>query len=291
MFVSNHYYGHSRILRQYCHTTAEGTLPGRLQHGWVTGHGHAIRFFKEPWPKYVWSRRNLDLCNRDGAKNVVVIGAPFLYLPDPAPIKDLPPQRSLLAYPFHGWEQDELVADMERYARSLEDLAREGFGPITVCLYWKEYENPMMRLVFEKRGFSVTSNGHRDGNHDFLLRQRKQLLEHVYVTSNRVCTALFYGLVIGRKAFLHGPPMGLSKSKDPTGKLFGQWQNVAFPELSFEAFDDHAHVSIGERELGLEFKQSPDQLRKTLAVGPGTMSLHMYRYIQRRFWYFLQNKQ
>jgi len=290
MFVSNHYYSHARVLRRYCGVISDGSLPGRLQHGWTAEHGHAVRFFKEPWPKYVWNQKNLRLCDRDGAKNIVAIGAPFLYLPYQDSVEVQPLDHSILAYPFHGWEEDELVSDMENYARSLDKLVSDGFGPVTVCLYWKEYENLSTRLIFERRGFAVTTNGHRDGEHDFLLRQRKQLFEHAYVTSNRVCTALFYALFSRRKAFLHGPSMSLSKSDDPTGEIYALWQSEAFPELSFETFGDHSYRSIAERELGLEFRQSRDELQQTLAVGTGGLPLHMFRHIQRRFWYFSNYK-
>jgi hypothetical protein len=56
--------------------------------------------------------------------------------------------------------------------------------------------------------------------------------------------------------------MGLSTSDDPTGDIFDAWQREEFPMLDFDQFDDKVHREVGEAELGLEFKQTPESLRK-----------------------------
>jgi hypothetical protein len=177
--------------------------------------------------------------------------------------------KSLLVFPFHGWEKEPLSGNLNAYASDLERLRSEGFGPITVCLYWMEYENPSCRSVFEQRGFRVVTMGHRDGDDRFLYRLKSALLEHAYVTSNRVCTAAFYALHCRRPFFLYGPPMGVSKVDDPTGERFDAWQRAEFPELTFERFADRAHVEIGDAELGVEFRRSPEEMRALFAWREG----------------------
>jgi hypothetical protein len=227
----------------------------------------ADRLFEEPWPKLVWSQRNLDHCREKGFRNVTAIGSPYLYLQASQPVDpgESRGPRSLLVYPFHGWEKGRAGGDIEAYADAIGELEREhGFGPITVCLYWLEYEEAAIRGLFEGRGWTVTTNGHRDGNPSFLHRQRASLLQHAYVTSNRVCTAAFYALAMGKKFFLYGPVVGLSASDDPHGEEFGRWQKREFPELTWESFEDESHRDTGLRELGADFVLSPDDLRGLL---------------------------
>lgn len=265
MFEDNHHYGHSDVLRRHCGLTVLPKIERQIQHGWQPGHGLTDRYIPSPWAKGVWSARNLRKCAEVGATNVEAIGAPFLYLgPPEAEAAPLGP-RSLLVYPFHGWSKQRVVGDMEAFARQLHDLERvDGFGPITVCLYFLEYREPSIREVFERYGWTVTTVGSYADNPTFLDKQRELQRRHVYVTSNRVATAAFYALVSGCRFFLYGPPMGLDASRDPTGEEYDAWQRAEFPSLTFEGFGDRVQSAVGEAELGFEFKRTPEQLATLL---------------------------
>ena len=199
---------------------------------------------------------------KKGASNTIAIGAPFLYLPRLRDFLPAPLPNSLLVFPFHGWEEQQLIGSLEQYADAIEELVKDGYSPVTVCLYWKEYENPVNRRIFTRRGWSVVTMGHRDNNPYFLHEQRLLILRHAHVTSNRVSTATFYALYLGQPFFLHGPVMGLSASDDPTGQLFDAWQRSEFPMLSRQGYDGTAFRHIGEAELGLEYKLTPAALRR-----------------------------
>jgi hypothetical protein len=166
--------------------------------------------------------------------------------------------------PFHGWEKQPLHGNLHRYGDALEELARQGFGPVDVCLYWTEHQNPECRQVFEERGFHTLTIGRRE-DANFLFRLRQTILAHAFVTSNRVATATFYALRLGRPFFLYGPPMGLSEHDDPTGEQFDAWQRSEFPALTFDAFTGSAERALGDRELGLEFQHTRDELRELFA--------------------------
>ena len=177
--------------------------------------------------------------------------------------------RSLLIVPFHGWEKQALHGSMTAYVDALAQLEREGFGPITVCLYFHEYEQATVRELFERRGYATTTMGHRNDNPEFLPRQRELIRRHAFVSSNRVSTATFYALVSGRPFFLHGPSVGLSETDDPTGEQFDRWQRETFPELCREGEPDLARQrAIGEYELGVEHRRTPEQLREASMLGP-----------------------
>ncbi|PRP91624.1 hypothetical protein ENSA5_53840 [Enhygromyxa salina] len=267
MFAENRHYGHAAILLSYCGLPARTRIPVRLQHGWQPGVGMRARDMEQPGPKIVWSSRNLERAREADYRGPVAIGAPWLYMPetlDPGP--DHP--RSVLVVPFHGWEKERLDGSMSDYASALEQLEAEGFGPITVCLYWFEYEQPALREVFERRGFATTTMGHRNDNPEFLRRQRALIQRHAFVSSNRVSTATFYALEAGRPFFLHGPVTGLSASDDPSGEQFDRWQRETFPELTRARFDERPRRALGGAELGAEHKRSPEALRDLLLLGP-----------------------
>ena len=270
MNLQNYFYGHATILRRYCSVANDWLLPGHLQHGWHPDHGHgSLSNFVEPWPMYIWARHNLEKCIESGF-NVVPVGAPYLYLlrMQPVPRDDVPIARgdkSLLAYPYHGWERQRVNYDFERYAEAIDELVDRGFGPVTVCLYWMEHEVPEYRRCFEQRGYRVITYGHREGNEDFLYRQHRSIVEHAFVTSNRIGSCVFYALATGRPTFIYGPPAGCKNTGDPTGEMTRSWEKERFPELMFERFDGECHSRTALDQLGEEFVMSPDELRKTMA--------------------------
>jgi hypothetical protein len=267
MHGSNGHYSHRTILNRYA-GVAEGTpLPGLLQHGWNHDLG-AVRgdvLIPAPDPFFLWNRRNLEHCQRAGLGHAVAVGAPFLYLPPADPPQPTP--RSLIAVPLHSWEKVKIQQDFEQYAAALAQIAGQ-FSRVAVSLYWFDYQDPANRAVFERRGMEVVTVGARDSNPNFLSDQRQMLLGYSHVTSNRVQTGLFYALALGLRGFLHGPPMGVEDRIDRTGELFDAWQRREFPELAGERFGDDDLRWLGERELGLEFKRTPEQLRELFQWNP-----------------------
>ena len=283
MFESNEFYGHANLMRQWCGLPRRLPIGARLQHGWTPNGGLLDAHLAEPWPALIWSQRNLDYCNTLGVTNVVPVGAPFLYLPetpDPGPSQP----RSLLVFPFHGWEKEQVAGDFSSYADAIAELEADGYGPVTVCLYWLEYEDPALRAIFERRGWRVVTAGQRDGNPTFLVGQRELLREHAFVTANRVCTAAFYALSEGRPFFLHGPSMGLDGTHDPDGLVFDAWQREALPTLTLDAFDGECQQALGAYELGAEFRRTPEELRTLLNWNASQAPIRWLTRVRRFFW-------
>lgn len=283
-YDDNDFYGHAQILRTYCGVSGHPGIPGRLQHGWYTDFGFGEPALADPRPKLVWSRRIAQNCALRRVERVVPIGAPFLYLPKPADAVPSRGLRSLLVMPFHGWEKEHLHGNMGTLTDAIGALEREGFGPISICLYWLEYGDPAIRKIFEDRGWGVFTNGHRDKNPRFHFTQRDLMLSHAYVTSNRVCTAAFYALGLQRKFFLHGPPMGLAGSADPTGETFDRWQRETYPELLWERFSDTCHAHLADRELGRDVVLSPESMRELFWWTPFGRTLRSLHGAKRRVW-------
>ena len=283
MYPANHFYGHAEIFHEYCGLTSPRPLHGFLMHGWTPALGLKVKPARHYLPKYVWSRRNLETCQAAGWFGVHAVGSPFLYMDCPESVA-APPGKSLLAFPFHGYEQGEINADYQWYAKSLLQLEKDGFGPITVCMYWQEYENADFRSVFERQGWDVVCNGYRDNNPRFLYEQRDLLARHAYTTSNRICTATFYALVCNRPFFLHGPTMGLEATQDKDGIAYDDWQRLHFPQLTYEQFDGSCHRALAEEELGQEYVRSPEDLRDLFQWSWKYALHHAARPLRRAWW-------
>lgn len=281
MFAENRHYGHAHLLLSYCGLSPRTQIPVRLQHGWQPGLGMRPQDMAQPGPKIVWSSRNLARAQEAGYRGAVAIGAPWLYMPatlDPGP--DHP--RSVLVVPFHGWEKQALAGSMDTYAQALVRLEAQGFGPITVCLYWFEHEQSALREVFERQGFATTTMGPRSENPEFLRRQRELIQRHAYVSSNRVSTASFYALEAGRPFFLYGPLAGLSATEDASGEQFDRWQRDEFPALIQAPADLACNVELGAYELGAEHKRTPAQLRELVLLGPEHRAARLELGLRRR---------
>lgn len=262
MHPDNRHYGHRDALADYAGVPRGRPMVGVLQHGWQLGPGQPPWNYRDPMPLLLWSRRNLDAARAVGLQRAVAIGAPWLYRFGTAAVADA--GVGTLAMPFHGWEKQRVQGDFERVADALVALERDGWGPLTVCLHDMEHRDPGLRAVFARRGFEVVTAGPRDDNPAFLDRLQALMRRHRAVTSNRVATATFYALALGRTFVLHGPMVGLNNSEDPDGARFAALQREAFPELVAGPCGGEVGRAIGLRELGAEFLHSPGELRVLL---------------------------
>lgn len=285
MFVENGYYGHRRILQDHAGVPTTWFIPGRLQHGWSAVFEYGIRErYGGPFPKYVWSERMLREARALDVSNVIVVGAPIIYLPERYGPAEPKHPRSLVAFPYHGSEWnplDEATSSYERYAETLNDLAGDGFGPITVCLYWKEYDEPGLRKVFTRRGFDVTTNGRRE-DAAFLPRLCELVLNHSCATSNMIATIAFYVLWLNRPFFLAGPSMEAVNASYPVGDRLVKWQGEHFADLSYSQFDGSVRRHHAQLELGVHHKMSPEQMREVF-LWNGRLNREVVR-TRKRIW-------
>lgn len=263
MFRENAYYGHDVVLARYA-GVAPQPLPGALQHGWTWGAGTASGPAPPRHPLFLWSRRNLEQAVASGYPRCVPIGSPWLYM-DHGGLPE-PRDRSLLAFPFHGWEHgavDSVLDGYTQYADHLLELAGDDFDHLGVNLYWLEHAQDDIRAVFEERGFEVLTAGARDANPGFLDRLAGSMARFSTITSNRVATCSFYALTLGRPYFLSGPDMRLTGE---TGDVVGGsvWCARELPELLRTNFDGSVRREIGERELGAEFRLEPSVLAELM---------------------------
>ncbi|CAM3306382.1 hypothetical protein [Stackebrandtia soli] len=298
MHHANHFYGHAAILARYCGIGVESPpIRGYLQHGWNIGDGLGPGTpYVHGEPVFVWSDATRLRALRVGRPNVIAIGAPWLYLPGEYASRlhstetgeaptwssfDAPPRRAeagldyapepfpapregeragTIWYPFHGYEAQEVTGDHRRLIAEIRSVETE---PVTVCLYWFEYRDRRIRRLYERAGFDVVCHGYRgfwwrDTDPAFLHRQRETLRRFRRVASNRVSSALFYGVAAGCEPAVYGDPMVLEDEDGEYGghaRICRQW-----PELLGPAADVATARRIAAVELGVDHVVSPPEL-------------------------------
>lgn len=264
---TNHWYGHAHVLAEYCGLDPENPPPvrGVMQHGWTFVHGFGYGNHNDAsLTKLVWS----DVCRRRGEvigwRDFIVTGAPYLYLDRMLPDEG-GEREGTIWYPFHGTKDYETVHGDHS---ELIDLIRATEpGPVTVCLYYVEYENVEVRRSYERAGFRVIFHGYRGAqwkgtDRQFLFRQIREQRRHRRVASNRLSTAVMYGAALGLEPAIYGDPMefrGVRAGFNGAGLL-----EALYPEFFGTSTDPEVTQQIARRELGAHHLMSPAELRLIL---------------------------
>lgn len=270
MHHANVFYGHAQILARYCGYEPAPTIWGYLQHGWNTHDGFAVGHdFVAGYPKFVWSQSVARRGRSLGLQDYLVIGSPWAYLLALQPAGEGGQRhrdaRGTIVYPFHGWEGQQIAGDHAAYAAHVREV--EGDLPVTVCLYWNDYEKDAVRQVYEQEGFRVITHGRRGhlyqgGDTDFLDRQLRELRSHRRAVSNRMGSALLYGASVGLSIGVYGDPMVLRGDHAVLGGMARQQR--MFPALHQVEVPARDARDIARTELGLDVTLPPTLLAHTL---------------------------
>jgi glycosyltransferase involved in cell wall biosynthesis len=240
-------------------------INGYLQHGWNAHHGFG--FDKDIYPgsfKFVWSKRVLSALQEKGWDKGVAIGSPWAYLlKDPclSPVSNN--RNGTLLYPFHGWEGGRVSGDHQNLIDQVKAVEAD---PVTVCLYWLEYETPEIRSVYEAAGFRVICHGYRGGDtarpgdEDFLYRQYAELVRHRRVISNRLSTAIMYAASIGCEVAVYGDSMAINDPGLSQEQVSGCYAESIFPEFFGFYTDAKKTKEIAQCELGFDIVRPASEL-------------------------------
>jgi hypothetical protein len=263
---ANHYYGHSHVLARYCGLDERDPprIHGYLQHGWNIGDGMAADHeFVPGTPLFLWSERTRRRAWSLGRRQTYVVGAPWAYLvrmePDPGRVDR---REGTIWYPFHGWEGQHVVGDHDGLIAAIR---RTEPGPVTICLYWQEFRSRRLRRRYERAGFRVICHGYRGGwwrdlDPGFLYRQLAEQRRHRRVASNRLSSAVLYGVLAGCEPAVYGDPMRLER-EDPTfggaARISRQWA-----PLHGEQIDPAVARAVATDELGADRLIGPGEMRR-----------------------------
>ena len=265
MHHANHFYGHAHVLAEYCglDRNKPPRIDGYVQHGWnvVDGLGGGTPYVSGR-PIFVWSEQTRRRAWSMGRRQATVTGSPWLYLlainPEPKPARE---REGTIFYPFHGWERQGVRGDHQRL---IDEVIATEPGPVTFCLYWHEYHIPEIRAQYERAGRVVCHGyrGHqwRGTDKRFLYNQLAELRRHRRVASNRLGSAVLYGVAAGCAPAVYGDPMQLEREDVATAeRIRRQW-----PELHGVNPDPVEATASALAELGDGQLARPAELRAML---------------------------
>jgi hypothetical protein len=215
-------YGHREILIAFARAHPSSAILGSIEHGW-SPFGPSVGVPKlnltGRYLHLAWSSAAMIRSGMRFPKNVIPIGAPFLYLAkllyEHGVVEKLPIVRKYLFIPPHGAEDEKPVYDqlIEEYSSKFDPKET------TVQLYWTEFLDPTVREVFEQSGFTVTTAGFCGmtlneglgistrlraiatigGRHLFLLHIIRSLLTHQEIIMGTIGTSTLYAGYLGRR--------------------------------------------------------------------------------------------
>lgn len=265
---TNLWYGHAHAFAEYCglDSAAPPPIRGVIQHGWTFVHGLGYGHYNDPsFTKLVWSEISRRRGQVIGWRDFVVTGAPFAYLDRVRPREDVE-RTGTIWYPFHGTKDYETVSGA--HDELVREIQRTEDGPVTVCLYYVEYDDPTIRQYYRDAGFRVICHGRRGAqwkgaDRYFLARQLAELRRHRRVCSNRLTTAVMYGAAIGCEPGIYGDPMQFVGGK--AGFVGDGLLEALYPQFFTPHVEDVAEVrEIARAEIGMDRVMGPDELRYLL---------------------------
>lgn len=214
----NTLYGHHLVLKDYAGLPRDEPLP------WVIEH--AISFGKEePYFAHAGSCLPLILSINEAQAGVLrgrtraevePIGSCFFYLRElfrrrhPGLLEAGSERRGTLVFPTKSTRHAERDFDRLRFARQLAELP-EAYQPVSVCLFWRDYERGGHR-EFEEAGLTVVSAGHQE-DPDFLYRYLDLCRQFEFACANHISTSFCYSVLAGCR-FFYWPTGGVVETRD-----------------------------------------------------------------------------
>lgn len=189
---------------------------------------------------------------------VIPLGDPFCYLARSREPQRPPAAPSTIVYPLHGWEQDDIVGSHDALIAAISDREEQ---PVTVCLYWREFDQLDVRRRYEAAGFRVITHGYRD-DPLFTLRQYDELCAHTRIVTNRAATAFWRGALMGLESEIYGPVFSIL-GRDEAAE-YGRYQRSRWPELCSSGLDGTRARELAVEELGWHHVLDVDELIEVL---------------------------
>jgi hypothetical protein len=209
IFPPNAYYGNDLIYKLYADLPVEYSLKGVLPHApesYVNPTNKVWKYELENSLPEIWCYSNQStqiyseaLKNSKLDKKVIPCASPFLYLLKLVKTDSvLSEKRGTIFFPSHSSHHIIDDTSFEVLASKLDCLGEE-YQPITVCIYWKDF-NLGRHLPFEKRGMKIVSAGHMY-DPGFLFRFYYLCSLHKYSCANDYGTAILYSIKSGCSYF------------------------------------------------------------------------------------------
>ncbi len=171
MYEDNKWYGHRYTLLRYLNIKKDRKIFAQIQHGWYGVESDAFSYknksvLNSMVPTLAWYRHY----NKSNNRNVMSIGAPFLYLDKLSNKKQIkangtlfipshsrPESENIKAYHEQGWKDIDTKGNKFVYKRNLslnfyvKQIEKNYNPPFSVCLHPADYANKNITSFFKKK--------------------------------------------------------------------------------------------------------------------------------------------
>lgn len=289
----NLFYGHSKIIKDYCGYPLNKPLPILIAHGlnnlYKLDDEHFNEFLFDYW---VWNEEvrqfNINLY-RISPENIYNFGAPFIYLADEhlADFEDSEASGTI-AFPSHLNPNRPVDEWYDEYAQLLKNLPEE-FHPITVSLHPYDISKGLHQ-VFQKQGLTTVTCSplvlehyneikqnpgifwkyYNHGGPYYLNNFLKYCKGKKYATSNKIAAASYYAAYLGLRFFIyHGNQPGhlLRQEQNFTPEENEEYRKIKsfFSRENLEkAVNSEIQRELAREKLGVKYKQGKKELRDFL---------------------------
>lgn len=292
MFSEQFGYGHREILLKYCGLDFSTQLLGNLQHGVMFDH----LFLDFRTPRYlgmrkskfwVFSKEYEKLGRSLGNKNVIAIGAPWLYLRDSVEKEPQQYQKAegILVMPGHSsgpYASLSSVAEKKKRAKAFRQIV--GTQKATVCLHATDFSNPDTTEAFLDEGFRVICVGSSNtlpfwteaGNRIRTLYKLMSLMNsHTQLLTDRQGTHVFYAINMGLEIGIFPEINKFSRLNDLSGikglpdDAFYKKEEMIYltekmPEMLNQFTESGKYIDISNEVLGRNAVMCPEDLLEVL---------------------------
>jgi len=267
MYVDNNWYGHRSILAKYC-GIKDKAIWGSIQHGvHIDYYTNDLGKHSLPFANYYcWDKKIAEHCKKNKIKNVIPIGAPFIYLDELLKIdKSSTESIGTLTFPGHSNPDDERYFNHNFFIKYIMDNYP---GPYTACIFFFDFTEEV-KSIYNKFGWNTVCAGSRL-NVNFLKNVYCFINIHDYIVHPDLGSAFFYSLYLKKKtSYIKAIKVGNThKYFSKYSKIHSKEQLKAFETKNNFIFDRIIDLKKGKRlgdlELGFEFKKSSYDLKKIL---------------------------
>jgi hypothetical protein len=279
-------YGHREILLDYMGLERSNIFIGTLQHGvsqlGLTPEFPFTRNNRPPRlgllhraPLWVYSESTCAHLKLNGIQNVEAIGAPWNYIAHEDFRKEVQgikkKEDRYLVLPEHfNFEIKNHITNEQVRSRITHWKRISGGNPITLCLYWTEYLDPVLQRVCFEEGVKVVTAGNgatsplwspHPSRINFLHELSQILQKHTHCIVERETSAVYYAISLGLNV---GYFPGSYPFRGGADSYYHKLFISRFPKIFNNFIGPENLQTIANEWLGLESVRTPSELMRVL---------------------------
>ena len=264
MYLDNNWYGDRFILSKYCKLKDRPAFAS-IQHGHITIKNYksnkpfgSRKISYSPW--LVWNNKISNFAKRNKLKNIIPIGAIFLYLEKVYNFQNYKKSKGTIIFPFLSHPEERMYNDYEKIIRYL----KKNFSPpYTISI--SKFEMKMKKKKIKNVNF--INYGYR-GNKYYLKNLYKSISKHENLVVTYPGSPLIYGLYLKKKVFLtknyflHNLKKEKKLNLNFTRKT--SIEDLKNYGINTKNLNTQKNYKSIKKMIGTNFLKTPEQLKKIL---------------------------